>query len=203
VEAVDDPGSAAEIGRTIGRRVRTGRIGLGWTLDQLAQHSGVSRRMLVNVEQGATNPSIATLLRISDALGIGLPTLVDTAAGAEAPITVHRAGDARPVWRSTAGGSAVMVAGTPQPDVNELWDWRLGPGDTHRSEAHRPGTRELLLVLSGALTLVVGDASYRLSSGDSANFDGSLPHSYVNPSRRRPSRFALSVHERSTAAEAW
>jgi transcriptional regulator with XRE-family HTH domain len=129
----------------------------------------------INVEQGTTNPSIATLLRISDALGIGLPSLVDTAEDTAAPITLHRAGEAHPVWRSPAGGSAVLVAGTRPPNVSELWDWRLGPGDIHPSEAHRAGTRELLLVLSGAIILVVGDTRHRLKVGDSASFDGALP----------------------------
>lgn len=201
MQTVDEIGPAAAIARTIGRRIRSGRTDLGWTLDQLAQRSGVSRRMLINVEQGTTNPSIATLLRISDALGIGLPSLVDTAEDTAAPITLHRAGEAHPVWRSPAGGSAVLVAGTRPPDVSELWDWRLGPGDVHPSEAHRAGTRELLLVLSGAIILVVGDTRHRLKVGDSASFDGALPHSYGNPSQTRPSRFALSVHELSPAKE--
>ena len=68
---------ADSIARTIGGRVRQGRARRGWTLDQLAERSGVSRRMLVSIEQGSANPSIATLLLISDALGIGLPVLVD------------------------------------------------------------------------------------------------------------------------------
>ncbi len=66
-----------DIAGAIGSRVRDGRVERGWTLDQLAERSGVSRRMVVNVEQGASNPSIATLLRLSHALGVGLPALVD------------------------------------------------------------------------------------------------------------------------------
>ena len=52
----------------------------GWTLDQVAEAAGVSRRLVVNIEQGATNPSVGTLLRISDALGVGLPALVEPRA---------------------------------------------------------------------------------------------------------------------------
>lgn len=201
MELAEDPGSADSITRTIGLRVRSGRTELGWTLDQLAQRSGVSRRMLINVEQGTTNPSIATLLRLSDALGIGLPSLVATAEDDAGPITVHPSGQATPMWTSPNGGSAVLVAGTRPPDVGELWDWRLGPGDLHRSEAHRAGTRELLLVLSGAITLVVGGSSHRLTVGDSASFDGGLAHSYANTSAKRPARFALSVFEPSSHKE--
>ena len=191
---------AAEVSRTIGRRVRTARTGLGWTLDELAARSGVSRRMVVNVEQGATNPSIATLLRLSDALGLGLPALVDTADG-EDPVVVHRDGETAPMWTSAAGGSAVLVAGTSPPDVTELWDWRLGPSDTYRSEAHRAGTRELLHVLSGSVVLVVAGTEHRLRAGDSAGFDGAVPHSYANASASRPARFSLAVHEPALTTE--
>ena len=51
-----------------------------------------------------------------------------------------------------AGGRGVLVAGTEPPDVVELWDWTLGPGDTHVSEAHTAGTKELLQVQEGTVT---------------------------------------------------
>jgi transcriptional regulator with XRE-family HTH domain len=193
--------AAVEMARTIGRRVRASRTELGWTLDQLAARSGVSRRMLVNVEQGVTNPSIATLLRLSDALGIGLPALVDTADDGGERVVVHRDGDIAPMWTSRAGGSAVMVAGTTPPDVTELWDWRLGPRDEHRSEAHRAGTRELMHVLSGRVVLVVAGVEHRLASGDSASFDGGVAHSYRNDSSGRPARFSLAVYEPALTRE--
>ena len=186
---------AAAISRTIGRRVRATRTELGWTLDQLAARSGVSRRMLINVEQGVTNPSIATLLRLSDALGIGLPALVDTADDGAESVVVHRDGEVAPMWTSDAGGSAVMVAGTTPPDVSELWDWRLGPGDDYRSEAHRAGTRELMHVLTGTVLLVVDGTEHKLKAGDSASFDGGLAHAYCNASATRPARFSLAVYE--------
>lgn len=192
-QVVTEP--AVGISRTIGLRVRTARSTLGWTLDQLAARSGVSRRMLINVEQGASNPSITTLLRISDALGIGLPTLVDTADDGVEAVVIHRVGEVSPMWTSDAGGSAVMVAGTTPPDVSELWDWRLGPGDDYRSEAHRAGTRELLHVLSGQLVLVIAGAEHRLRTGDAASFDGGVPHGYRNGSSSRSTRFSLAVYE--------
>lgn len=189
------------IARLIGRRVRAGRVDRGWTLDQLAQRSRVSRRMLVNVEQGATNPSIATLLRLSDALGIGLPTLVDPTPDNPGAVVVHRIGDLSPMWTSAAGGSAVMVAGTSPPDVTELWDWHLGPGDAYHGEPHRAGTTELLFVLAGTVELVVGDLAHRLKTGDSAVFDGTIAHVYRNTSTGRPSRFALTVFEPAVGKE--
>jgi transcriptional regulator with XRE-family HTH domain len=178
--------------RAIGGRVRQGRGSRGWTLDQLAERSGVSRRMVVSIEQGSANPSIATLLRISDALGIGLPALVDIDRSSRVRVT--RAGAAPVLWRGTLGGQAVLVAGTEPPDVTELWDWTLGPGESHTSEAHAAGTRELLLVLGGELELRVGEHAEVLANGDAASFAGALAHEYVNVSAQ-VARFALTVFE--------
>lgn len=198
---VEDTDPAAAVARAIGRRVRTGRAAAGWTLDQLADRAGVSRRLVVNVEQGTTNPSIATLLRLSDALGIGLPALVDTEGDPGGPVVVRPAGSAPVMWSSPSGGAAVMVAGTSPPDVTELWDWRLGPGDAYRSEGHRAGTRELLHVVGGAVDLVVGATEHRLRVGDAAAFDGAQPHVYRNVSASRPARFSLAVHEPALTQE--
>ena len=184
---------AVSITRAIGGRVRQGRGGRGWTLDQLAERSGVSRRMLVSIEQGSANPSIATLLRISDALGIVLPALVNMDHPSRLRIT--RAGAAPVLWRGKLGGQAVLVAGTEPPDVTELWDWTLGPGESHSSQAHAAGTCELLFVLDGELELRVGRHAEVLAKGDSASFAGDVDHEYMNASSAQAARFALTVFE--------
>lgn len=183
---------ADSVARAIGGRVRQGRNSRGWTLDQLAERSGVSRRMLVSIEQGSANPSIATLLLISDALGIGLPALVDM--DRSPGLRVTRAGSAPVLWRGKLGGQAVLVVGTEPPDVTELWDWTLGPGESHSSPAHTEGTRELLLVLDGQVEVRAGEHAEVLATGDSASFAGDLPHAYVNAGPQ-VARFALTVFE--------
>lgn len=181
------------VATAIGGRVRHHRTQRGWTLDQLAERSGVSRRMVVNVEQGA-NASIATLLRLSDALGTGLSALVDV----ERPgvLRVLAAGEAPVLWRGPAGGQAQLVASTQPPDVVELWDWTLGPGDDYSTEAHAAGTRELLLVLEGQVQLTVGSQVQVLSVGESTQFCSDVSHGYGNPSSDGPpARFCLTVFE--------
>lgn len=114
-----------DVASAIGGRVRDGRIERGWTLDQLAERSGVSRRMVINVEQGASNPSIATLLRLSHALGVGLPALVDV----ERPgaLRVIGAGQAPVLWRGPSGGQAVLVAATDPPMWSSCGTGRASP----------------------------------------------------------------------------
>lgn len=190
-----DPGLIS----VIGERVRARRRARSWTLDELADRSGVSRRMLVNVEQGVTNPSIATLLRLSEALAIGLPSLVAPSDDG-VPIDINRAGTRPPLWRGDNGGRASLAAGVTAPDVVELWDWTLAPGDAHASEPHLAGTRELLAVIEGEVILSVGGERAALGAGDAASFRGDTVHSYRNDGPTL-ARFALTVFEPAARTE--
>jgi transcriptional regulator with XRE-family HTH domain len=184
--------STAALALAIGVRVRQQRQSRGWTLDQLAEVAGVSRRMVVNVEQGAVNPSVGTLLRISDALGVGLPALVELPA--PKPVRVTRRGHGAVLWTSEPGGRGVLVAGTAPPDVVELWDWTLGPGDHHSSEAHTQGTQELVQVQQGTITVEVAGEPVVLAAGDAVAFPGDVAHAYANAGPE-PARFSLAVFE--------
>ena len=153
MHSMDD--STAALASAIGVRVKQERQSRRWTLDRLAEAAGVSRRMVVNVEQGAANPSVGTLLRISDALGVGLPALVEPPAAT--PVRVTRRVTGATLWSGDSGGRGVLVAGTEPPDVVELWDWTLGPGDRHVSEPHAHGTEELVKVHEGAIVVEVAE----------------------------------------------
>jgi transcriptional regulator with XRE-family HTH domain len=182
-----------EVPEAIGRRVRAVRAGRGWTLDQLAVRSGVSRRMIVNVEGGTSNASIATLLRLATALRVSLSELV-VGAPTDERIVVSATAEREPLWRGASGGSAVLVASADTPDMLELWDWSLEPGEVYESEAHRSGTRELVHVLSGELTLTIGEEVRRLRTGDAASLVADVAHAYGN-SGRRTVRFSMTVLE--------
>lgn len=153
--------------------------------------------MLINVEQGSANPSVGTLLKISDALGVGLPALVDSVQPRGPKVTRH--GDGAVLWSSPSGGAGILVAGTDPPDVVELWDWTLGPGDTHSSEAHAQGTKELVQVLHGSVRVEAGGESVVLKIGDAMSFPGDLEHSYANAGRSK-ARFSLAVYEPGVGA---
>lgn len=198
--------TTSALASAIGARIKQERQARRWTLDHLSETAGVSRRMLVNVEQGAANPSVGTLLRISDALGIGLPALVEPPEPKTVKVVRH--GEGAALWTGESGGRGVLVAGSEPPDVLELWDWTMAPGDRHVSDAHKTGTQELLQVQQGTITLEVADQAVTLEAGDAVSFPGDLQHSYSNV-RDEPARFSLAVFEpgvgspsRSEAADA-
>ncbi len=194
--ALVEPATAV-LASAIGVRVRQERQSRRWTLDHLAEAAGVSRRMVVNVEQGAANPSVGTLLRISDALGVGLPALVEPPQPAAVKVT--RTGEGATLWTGKSGGRGVLVAGTEPPDVVELWDWTLGAGDQHASEAHALGTKELVQVHQGTVTVAVSGQSVSLDAGDAVAFPGDVAHSYTNEGTA-PARFSLAVFEPGVGA---
>lgn len=175
----------------IGLRIRQQRQERSWTLDQLCESAGLSRRMLINIEQGAANPSVGTLLKLSEALGVGLPTLVEPPAPR---IKTTRAGEGSVLWHGENGGRGTLLAHTKGTDVVELWDWTMHPGDVHSSEAHTPGTQELLHVLDGAIRVEADGEPHTLQTGDALSFPGDVPHSYAHV-EGSPARFALTVFE--------
>ncbi|HSJ45356.1 MAG TPA: XRE family transcriptional regulator [Euzebyales bacterium] len=183
---------AAAIGRNV-RRLRRRR---DLTLDQLAERAGVSKGTVIGVEQSRANPSIATLCRIADALGVGVVTLIDP--GQDPQVRIKRGTDTPTLWTSKEGSRALFLMGTDPPDIVELWDWRLAPGDTFDGGAHPEGTVELLHVLEGVLAVRIGTERHELMAGDTILFDAVLTHSYDNPGDR-PNRFFMSVVQRGDA----
>ena len=172
--------STANLASAIGARVKQERQSRRWTLDQLAEAAGVSRRMVVNVEQGAANPSVGTLLRLSDALGVGLPALVEPPEPKSVKVTrrvrAPRCGPVRAV-----GGECWWPAPTP-PDVVELWDWTLGPGDQHMQRGpRRRAPRNSCRSRRARSRVEVADQSVTLDAGDAVAFPGDVAHSYANP----------------------
>lgn len=73
---VDQQEAKSDRARRIGERVRLARQGPGWTLDELAQRTGIQRPNLSRLEAGKHLPSLETLERVAEALGIRLAELV-------------------------------------------------------------------------------------------------------------------------------
>ena len=182
--------SSDEVAAAVGRNVRALRRQRRMTIEALAAAAGVSRGTVIGVETARGNPSIATLCNLATALRVGVASLVD---GDAAPrISVRRAEQAAPLWSSPAGSSAVFRIGTDPPDVVELWDWTVLPGDSFDGEAHPVGTAEVLSVLAGRLALRVGSSELELATGDTVLFEAHVPHLYANTAAE-PLRFTMVV----------
>ena len=170
-------GDQHRVAAKIATRVRGARAQRRWTLDELAARSTVSRRLIVQIEHAEANPSLATLLKLAAALGLPLTDLLSDTPETT-PVAVVPGPDAMTLWSTPAGSAArLLVSHGPL----ELWSWTLLPGDRRTSDAHRPGSLELLTVQTGTVALDVGDDHIEVPTGDSAWFDATRPHAYANP----------------------
>ncbi|AVH60135.1 MULTISPECIES: XRE family transcriptional regulator [Streptomyces] len=164
--------------QSLARNVKRWRTERGFTLDALAARAGVSRGMLIQIEQARTNPSLGTVVKIGDALGVSITTLLDYEQGPK--VRIVPAEQAVRLWHTDAGSYNRLLAGTEAPGPLEMWDWRLMPGEGSPSDPHPTGTVELIHVTAGELTLTVDGVAYPVPAGASASFEANTPHTYGN-----------------------
>jgi transcriptional regulator with XRE-family HTH domain len=162
---------------TVARNVRSSRSRLGWTLEQLCARSGVSKGALVALENGSGNPNLATLIRITDALGVPLSVLL--ADGPAESVVVVDPETLEPLWTGPLGGSARLLFSTTSPSLTELWRWVLPVGERYLSEAHPGGIVETLTVVEGTLELTINGVVRQVPAGSSAMFSAGVPHGYT------------------------
>jgi XRE family transcriptional regulator, regulator of sulfur utilization len=173
----DDVG-AAELARRVAQRMKAERAARNLSLDDVARASGVSRAALSQIETLKSNPSIGVLWKIAVGLGLTFADLLDEQRSEGA---VLRRGDTQ-VLKSPDGrfeSRPLSPAGvTPFVEVYEL---RMAARARYAAEAHAPGTREILVVLSGMLRVTAGATVFDLEPGDSIAFVADQPHVYENP----------------------
>ena len=167
-----------DITAAVARTLQALRADRGWSLDQLAARSGVSKGVLVALEQGRSNPNLATLARIGDAFGVPVTLLVDL--GGEPAVQISSPDASRVLWRGPSGGTGTIIGATDPPWAVELWRWEVMRGETFGGDAHAPATREMVWVESGTLTLIVAGERHEVRAGQCARFPASRPHRYEN-----------------------
>jgi transcriptional regulator with XRE-family HTH domain len=170
--------TSSQVIGSVARNVRVARQRRGFSLEALAARAGISKGILVALEQQRGNPSLSTLIRVADALGLPVSSLVET--GEQEALRVVPAGSAAVLWKGPAGGRGVLLAGSDPPAAAELWEWTLAPGEEQSSDAHAAGTRELVVVLDGAVDVTVDGRDARLLTGVAAVLAGDRPHTYAN-----------------------
>jgi transcriptional regulator with XRE-family HTH domain len=187
----------AAINSRVAHNLRLVRSARDLTLDQLAKKSGVSKGMLVQIEQGRTNPSVATLCRIANALGVTVSRFVETAP--EPAARLIPASQAIELWRGPRGSSGRLLVGFDSPSLMEVWDWDLVPGEWYDGLAHPKGTREVLYIQKGELTLSTEGDRHKAKTSDILMFQADRPHRYANEGAARL-RFLMVVTEPSPTA---
>ena len=166
----------------LGRRVKQLRTERGWSLEALAQASGVSRSMLSDIERERANPTLAVTLRIARAFGLSLGDLVET-PGASSGISVIRAEDRAFHYRSDRDVRIRTLSPLHLEKDVELYEVQLRTGGALRSAPHFAGTREFLTVQKGRVKVESAADAETLNPGDSATYRADVSHAIINTGR--------------------
>lgn len=160
----------------LGTRIRSRRRQLGLTLKAIGESSRLSVPYLSQVERNQANPTVTALGGIARALGVSLNYFVpDTQPHA----VVSRAGEGQDLHirelpyrvRSLAGNAPGLQL---EPLLINVEPRYVSEPTSHLGE-------EFLYLLSGQLTLRVGDEHFLLGPGDSAQHPSTTPHAWENP----------------------
>ena len=183
----------------IARRVAALRKSGQLTFDALAARSDISKGMLVQIEQGRANPSISILCKLAAALRVSVADLVNSADQHNRAVRIVPQDTAPVLWQGPKGGSAKLLVGAEGPDMLELWDWCLMPGERFESRPHPAGTQELLSVIEGTLALEIDGHSHLVGAGASASARTDCAHAYACHGKKRV-RFSMVVYEAASKA---
>lgn len=147
---------------TLGQHLQRLRQETGLSLSQLASAAGIAKSNLSRLEQGNGNPTLDTIWRLAVQLNVPFGTLV-------APISVPLGEDGVQV--------RLIDQGKEAPQVDAYW-MRCAPHTTRHAEAHTPGARESLTLISGQLEAGPEGETRRLRAGDTLAFAADRPHLY-------------------------
>jgi transcriptional regulator with XRE-family HTH domain len=200
----------------VGERVAAHRKDRHLKVSELARMVGVSPSLISQIERGQSQPSVATLFALAEALEVPVDAFFIKEDGKPGtptqpvqPMVVPEREPAQPggpaeryVVRRDAR-SAISIQGgvlwerlTPEtlPHVDFL-ELIYQPGAESNPELYRhPGT-EMVLVLSGRFDIYVGFERYELTPGDSIHFPSTFPHRYVNPTDEVSRAVTVILHD--------
>jgi transcriptional regulator with XRE-family HTH domain len=160
---------------SFGARLRELRLQRGWTLQDLAGQSGLSKTFLSRLESGGRQASIAAVLTLSRVFDVSLSFLFESQLATDPCVIVRRA----EAVEKTSNG----LYYTPLSNAGRFFNlqpMRLRVPLSRRGKEHyHHDGEEWLYVLSGALTLSLAGKTYDLECGDAVHFDSRLPHRLI------------------------
>ena len=162
----------------LAQRIRLEREGRGWSLADLAEHSGVSKATISKIERAEVSPTSVVLVRLAGAFDLTLAGLLLRAEGQGERLS--RAGD-QPVWRDPETGYRRRQVFIRSDHPIELIKVEMPA----RQRVTLPASsyvhiRQTLWVLSGALVITEAGIRHELATGDCLGFGPPAETTFAN-----------------------
>ena len=175
-EPVQDP-TEQSLRLVIGERVREARRQQSLTIVGLADRCDLSKGMLSKIENGQTSPSLATLVRLSDALSMPV-TAFFRGLDEEHDVLFVKAGTGLDIQhRPDHAGHRYQLLGrmrSPHDRFEPMLITLTERSDTFPLYQHSGS--EMLYMLAGRMEYGYGRARFTLEAGDALQFLGDVPH---------------------------
>lgn len=187
------PDLADAINRHLGSRVKQLRTDKGWSLEALANASGVSRSMLSQIEREEANPTLAVTMRIAQAFAMPLGDLLEMPSASSA-VKVIRGDDRAFHYRSDKFCRLRTLSPLNLEKDVEFYEVQLQPTGALRSAPHFEGTREFLTVQKGMVRIESAGDAEELAAGDSASYRADVPHAILNIGKSEAVMFLVVIY---------
>jgi transcriptional regulator with XRE-family HTH domain len=162
----------------MGARIRDFRVSRRLSLRALASRAQTSPGFVSQLERGQVNASVGTLRKLAEGLGITLPDLFSD-DDVKAPIVRRRAD--RPAIHEGNLITKYLLSHKPARNFEVYVVEMLPGGDAGEPYTHRE-VQELLVTLTGTITVELDGIDYVLEVGDSVEFVATTPHTVRNTS---------------------
>jgi transcriptional regulator with XRE-family HTH domain len=168
------------IDQLIAQRLKSLRVERGWSLDELARRSSVSRATLSRLENAEVSPTTSVLGKLCAAYGLSMSQLMYMVEEDFVPLICR---DVQAVWTDpTVGFRRRSVSPPAQALAAEVIECELEPGA--RITYDRPprsGLEHHLFLIEGQLEISVNGQTYALRPGDCLRYRLFGPSIFVTP----------------------
>ena len=190
---MDAAGLDLELERRIAQQLARLRGERSWSLETLAEKTGISRATLSRLERAELSPTAAMLGKLCSVFGWTLSRLM-AEAETRPPNLVSAAAHAE--WKDPETGYRRRVISPPSPELRgELVEVRIPAGATVSYDAAPVvGLEHHLWMLEGAITLDVEGSHFSLRPGDCLRYVLTGPSRFENPGKREARYLIAMVH---------
>src|SRR5262245_21164646 len=184
-----------KIALELGDKLKRARLANSLTLTQLAQRIGLSEAFLSRLERAQAAASVANLIEITDALGIGMHELFAAETRVQkTAVAVHRAKEATgPVMEAQGYRWQRLGGGAPRDQLGTFLLFFAKGGKMPVNVSH--AGQEYCQVLAGEIDFHVGDEVHRLRTGDCIFISSDLPHRVTNVGKSEARLLMTAAHE--------
>ena len=179
----------------LGERIKEARLKKNMKIVDVAREAKITSSMISQVERSVISPSIDTLRKISEVLGVPISHFFETSDDNGNSGDQTNSTDMSPEFRVspvvTANKRKVLSPSSGvtfyllNPDLSGPIEFIYNIYEPGKGTGHDQYTHvgfECGLILEGELVVKLGDEEYLLKQGDSISFSSEIPHSKTNRS---------------------